>query len=483
MRLPFDPHAQTKIDAHLLAAAFAAEAPPRVDPLRLVLSPADAPQLARLPDLGPVVRACLAARRWDASYLLYLVHTCLPCPRPQAPPVPPDAASVPFLLNILLATLLGRYPPCVKQPPFPVRVALARRVHAALTLDAGGLVAFAAAHAPLLMLALSEYLCHALPAFMPAEHAALCAAHPAEAFFAAAPGLLDLFRQDHLDTGLEPWPALAAAAADLNDRLTRAHRAKCRLPPLQRRPAPADASPGRLRAALAAPTIARYPCHAASDAALPAEYALLLGDPRHAETAAIHALVAASPLPDNVRRAQLAALEPIAQRCQRQARLRRTHYLCLRCERRGRKGKPRLCSRTFRVVCQDCDDSPDSVVAIDAVGRVLAIRGRQLILAPCCGRVREYSGGADLLPGACPHEPRPRAEAHARRPLCGVCDGPAMSRPHSHLDPATCRMATVHLCQRHTPPDEWTRRAPNMRHFEQVCRDWARKVKAIHRRG
>jgi hypothetical protein len=38
------------------------------------------------------------------------------------------------------------------------------------------------------------------------------------------------------------------------------------------------------------------------------------------------------------------------------------------------------------------------VVAIDADGRVLAIHGRQLILAPCCGRIREYAGGPDLLP-------------------------------------------------------------------------------------
>jgi hypothetical protein len=44
-------------------------------------------------------------------------------------------------------------------------------------------------------------------------------------------------------------------------------------------------------------------------------------------------------------------------------------------------------------------------------------------------------------------------------------------------------MATVHLCQRHTPPEEWIRRAPNMRHFERVCADWARKVRALHKRG
>lgn len=293
-------------------------------------------------------------------------------------------------------------------------------------------------------------------------------------------------RQDHIDTGLEPWPALAAAAADLHDRLTRAYRAKCRLPPLQHRPPPGDAAPDQLRAALDAPQIVRYPCHRASDAALRGEYALLLGDQRHADAAAVHALVAVAPLPANVARLQLQALQPVAHRCQRQARLRRTHYLCLRCERRGRRGKPRLCSRTFRVVCQDCDDNPDSIVPIDAVGRVLTIHGKQLILAPCCARIREYAAtGADLLfaGGPCPHEPPPRPDVRRARPLCAVCDIQALSRPHQHLDPRTCRMAAVHLCQRHTPPEEWIRRVPNMRHFERVCADWARKVRAQHKRG
>ena len=49
-RLPFDPAAQAKIDAHLLAAAYAAAPGARaLDPLRLVVLPEDAPQLANLP--------------------------------------------------------------------------------------------------------------------------------------------------------------------------------------------------------------------------------------------------------------------------------------------------------------------------------------------------------------------------------------------------------------------------------------------------
>ena len=122
-RLPFDPCAQIKIDAHLLAAAEAEPSRPR-NIMHLVLLPEDAPQLATLPDIGHIIRSCLVARRWTASYLASLLHACLPCPRPSIPLIPPDPASAPVLLNILLATLLGLYPRSVKQPSFPVRVTL-----------------------------------------------------------------------------------------------------------------------------------------------------------------------------------------------------------------------------------------------------------------------------------------------------------------------------------------------------------------------
>ena len=481
-RLPFDPAAQTKIDAHLLAAAL------RRDDPAFVLLPEDAPQLATLPDLGPVIRDCLVARRWAASYLASLLHACVPCPRPSIPAVPPDLPSAPLLLNILLATLLGLYPRSVKQPPFPVRVHLFRRVHAALTLDEPSQLALLSRIQPLLVLALTEYLCHVLPACMPAENAALRAAFPVEPFFAAAAPLFDVFRQDHIDSGLEPWDALARAAQDAHERLARTYRSKCRMPPPPRRPPLAElaADPAALcAAALAARPLVRYPS-AADVAVRRAEYAILLGSAALAETAVIHSLVTVDPLPANITRLQLAALDALSQRCQRRARVRRTHYLCLLCERRGRKASPRLCSRTFRIVCRTCDDNPDSIVPIDTVGRIVTVRARQLIFAPCCATVRDYTAsGHDLAPAPCRHAPNPPHPRPPARPRvsCAMCDAPALPRGHEYLDHTLCRMTVCFLCQRHTPPDEWTRRAPNMRHFEQVCRDWARKVKAIHRRG
>jgi hypothetical protein len=483
-RLPFDPFAQIKIDAHLLAAALRDDSP------RLVMLPEDAPQLATLPDIGHLIRSCLVARRWTASYLHSLLHACIPCPRPSIAALPPDSASAPLLLNILLATLLGLYPQSVKQPPFPVRVALFRRVHAAITLDGPSQMALLTRIQPLLVLALTEYLCHILPRHMPSEYDALRAAFPVDPFFATAAPVFDLFRQDHIDSGAEPWDTLARAAQDLHERLTRTYRSKCRLPPPPRRAPLADlpADPAAFCvAALDAHPLVRYPC--TDDIAVRrAEYAILLNSAALAEAAVVHSLVTVAPLPANITRLQEAALDALSQRCQRRARVRRTHYLCLLCERRGRKASPRLCSRTFRIVCRTCNDSPDSIVPIDTVGRIVTIRSRQLIFAPCCATVRDYTAsGHDFAPGPCRHSLAPRTDRPLKPPrvrvACAMCDAPALPRGHDYLDHLPCRMTVCFLCQRHTPPDDWLRHVPNRRCFDAVCLEWDRKLRALHRRG
>ncbi len=189
---------QVKIDAHLPCAAAAMHSLTplgRLDLTKLVLYPEDAPQLATLPDLGPVIRGCLVARQWSSSYLAHLLHSSMPCTRPAVKVPAPDRASVAITLNLLLATLLGLYPVCVKRPPFSVRAAFYARVHVLLTSDADTQAAFVLAHQPLLSLSLSEYICHVLPAFLPAECSALCAAYSVDTFFTAGPPLFDVFRQ------------------------------------------------------------------------------------------------------------------------------------------------------------------------------------------------------------------------------------------------------------------------------------------------
>ncbi len=285
----------------------------------------------------------------------------------------------------------------------------------------------------------------------------------------------------------------------------------------------------QLVASLDSPRVAAYPCHRINQAMLRGEYAILLGGQRLADVAALHGLVHTNPLPSNIRDLQERAVDIMRQRCERQARLHRTKHLCLLCERKGRKGSPRLCSRTFRVVCQACDDNPDSMLAIDMVGRIVTVQGRHYIFAPCCGTVQEYTGtGRDLLPGPCVHAfgpyqlaavnrqfvvarccgcalgadeaeplgqggkgaicprchaPRPAESSRRGRPSCAVCGAAALARAHECLDHVAARLSAVHLCQRHTPPDEWLRGVCNRSQFDKVCQDWEFRARGVHRRG
>lgn len=184
-------------------------------------------------------------------------------------------------------------------------------------------------------------------------------------------------------------------------------------------------------------------------------------------------------------------LQALAQRCQRQARVRGTYHACLSCERRGRKSAPRLCSQTFRIVCQKCGDSPDCIPPIDMVGRVVTVQSKQLFLAPCCSTIQEYAAtGADFNPpssNACPHVQRGKTEAAAKKKpkfTCGVwhCHSQALPKPYRVVDHLEGCLETVHLCHKHTPPEEWLKKAKNFRQFSTACKAWEAKCKPQHRR-
>lgn len=506
-RLPFDPDAQASIDAHLPTVAaiqLGLNVPPQHLLDRMSLLATDAPQLGNLPDLGPLLRSCLIEQRWGETALGVALMAAFPCPRAHAGGRPVDAASAAPLLNLLLGTLLGVYPACVKRPPLPARAALYGRVHKELTAGGEVMAAFVKEHPNLIGLALTEYISVVVPLYFPAEHEALLDAHPVGPFFAAAPSLADQFRQEHLDTGLEPWADLERAAAQTVDRVARAYsRSKCRAPPHPRRPPQGEPTQATLLRALATPRIVPY---GGVSATLQADYAILAG--RHEEDpelSVLHNLLRTAPLPSNIFELQHQALRRTAQRCERRAALQRTKHLCLLCERRGRRGAARLSSRTFRVVCQTCRDNESSIVTVDMLGRVLWSQGRQYVLAPCCGTVQEYRGtGQDLCAWPCPHgrvEPEsfvrvpccgslidrddlrgptcpvcraPRALPGGKRPraLCATCGAAALSRAHETLDHLRGRLQLVHLCQRHTPPEDLLRRTCNRRQFDRACAEW-----------
>jgi hypothetical protein len=228
----------------------------------------------------------------------------MPVPRSAAKAPAVDPQSCAILFNVLLATLLGLYPTCLKKPPFAVRVHLFARVHALLTANSAAQCAFAVDHRTLLVFCLGEYVCRVLPTLFPAEHSAICDAQAVEAYFKLGPGYFDFFRQEAVDSGLESWRILSESAQPFFEKLSRTYRSKCRLPQHTRKAAPIEVPLAVLSAAMAAPLIRAYPCHRASTGSICEEYAAFLGDPALSEVATLHSLVRVADLPGSVRRLQ-----------------------------------------------------------------------------------------------------------------------------------------------------------------------------------
>lgn len=308
--LQTDDAAQTRIDCYLPSAALALEGCPEYR--ACVLDPGDAPQLGTLPDLSLPIQECLMVRKAPASYLASILPACMPCPRHTVRPCPAEPASCAVLLNLLLATCLGLYPQSVKRPPFLTRVHLYRRIHTLLTSPPQAQRAFVEGHAPLLALALTEYVAFVMPAYLSPIHESLCKAFPVRTFFTQCPALTDAFRQEHIDTGAEPWHALSAAAQVAHDRISRLYKSKCRGAPAPRWPSTSEVPPAGVRHALAQHVLTRHPSHALNEALLQSEYAVLAGGEPSVPVADIHALVGSYPLPANIQRWQKQVRPPRA---------------------------------------------------------------------------------------------------------------------------------------------------------------------------
>jgi hypothetical protein len=184
-------------------------------------------------------------------------------------------------------------------------------------------------------------------------------------------------------------------------------------------------------------------------------------------------------------------LQNIAQFCQRQAKVRRTYHVCLSCERKARKSAPRLCSSTFRIVCQNCSDGFECIPPIDMLGRVVTIQSKQLYLAPCCATIQEYRGdGHEFIANSksCPHKNTTQESNGAckrkTKHTCAAwnCQSQALQRPHRIVDHVEGCIETLYLCYKHTPPEEWLKRAKNFRQFSATCRAWEVRCKASHKR-
>ena len=477
------PGIQPHIDAFLPAVALAEEGHPLAR--RAVLGLPDAPQVGTLPDLGASIR------------LVLLGQASAPCGResleflqramPRTSKDKGGGESQPQVaICVLLGLLLGLYPKSVRFPPFPVRVALYRRVHRLLTDGSGQ--GFCAAHPRLLTLAFMEYCAHVIPACMPVEEELLSTEPAMRGFFAGCSLACDAFRQEALVTGEEGWAELERHCAPVVERHLRTCKSK-----RPRQEALGGLRPADPVALMRLPYIVPYDVHLGdpTHCIMGGEMAFLgLESVRHDHAAVLQRTLRIHPLPGNLRGLQLQRLAANMAACERSALSKATLYVCVACVMSGQAGvassglasswdahgKRRERSQTRGLckldvdlgglVCASCQG--ETVVGLATLGRVLTIRQNRFYLAPCCGTVQLYTGRGDEFTGECRHSlARPPRQG---RPRCEICGNVALPEALEAVDHLEGRIRGVHLCQRHTPHEDALRHVSNWRQLEAEIR-------------
>lgn len=509
-----DDEAQIKLDSYLLVSAVIHR---RIDIgfsyEKLILNIQDSPQFNNLPDLGVVLRECLIYQRWNQNFLCYCLHRCFPSPKASVKIVAPDTRSCVILFNVLLATLLGLYPSNIKRPPFQVRSHFFARVHALLTCPSSQQIQFACDNIDLLVFCLSEYVCCVVPCFFVAEYESICEVAKVNCFFQNGQALFDCFRQENLDSGLETFSSLDSAAKPLLEKICRMYRSKCASAFQNKTRVPKDVTSDMFLKAVQSPIIKMYPCHEKNPGLLAEEYAILLEIPPSVDVAGVHSSVSVSKLPYSIYSAQVSSIlqilfkffntffvyqfERIKQQseiCEIQAQNQCLSQICLMCEWRLRKPVLRLCSSTFKIVCQNCEGDQFFVSAINLLGRILKVRGRQYFLSLCCGTIQEYRGsGSEFDPASAvcaqcvskkSHHMSNKMERKKNRPLCSAwnCCTKALPVPHVIVDHIDASLETVFLCFKHTPPESWIKQCKNFEQFSSMCQTWDAKLKSSRKK-
>ena len=486
-----DAGAQRLIDAHLPLAAWCLDGAAQTVPASvlqgLVLSPADAPHVDCLPDLGRVIRDVWNPELpvWTLSHAARCVFDALVYSKVHKklarPPRPWHCAPA---LNVLLALLLGLYPTCVKRPVFGLRARYYRAVHRLLTSGLDAQTAFCDAHPALLYLAFVEYCLHMLHAHMPAELAFFQGLDEVRPLLATARPWGDCFRQEAACTAFLPWDALEAAATPYFEKRTRLTKARHKRPKAERVRAqdPFVLCPELLQAHVIHGTgPAPRGDEDAGAATLLSEHALLSGAADASPLAlqqllTVHSRLSAHFLPENIKELQMAALRRHASSHFVLAQHTQMH-LCLPCvlnltfyPRRAVhvyarfRQQLRYCIETDTVICGFCNTSRH-ILTVNLLGKVLCIGTERYIISPATGRVSLYLGtGEDFADTAADTavaaEPGGRRSTRVQTVPCDYCHARA-SHHFQLVDHLTGRMRAVALCYRHSPPDILARQACN----------------------
>lgn len=480
-------------------------------------------------------------------------------------------------LCVLLGLVLGLYPHAAKFPPFSVRVFAFCSVHRLIT--GGGGAAFCASFPMLFTLAYMEYFAHVVPSYMPAEMDVLCREAGVASFFSSCPLVCDVFRQEMLNEfgGGFDWAALESYCAGVVDKHVRA--CKNRFKGKKESAVGVRVDAVALNAFGGLPLIVPYDLHQNDagcsiigselaflmdggarcgfgvDAALgpvaPVDAAGVPFDPDSGggsvkatcgqpgdsciSVAMMQRLIRVDALPRNMTMMQLRALHARMRQCERSAVDAMYLYMCVSCsfvkgvqrvhQIRG-QCKLQVCAGggvKTPLMCSSCKTL--SVVAVNALGRVVSIRQHRYYLAPCCLSVQLYQSAGvefqtefcdptffgeeimarmawrpDIRPEMCHHSPGGiKQQGKPQRPQCDVCvgkqsgywsdafsqecsaDSGVAGRPatgggsrssasletFSFVDHLTGQMRVARLCQRHTPHSGVMRHVVNWSQFVQ----------------
>lgn len=460
--------AERQLNTYLPIAAshLLARRPKRLHWLQLPL--ADAPHHTHLPDLGHVIHSILARCPLPGSLSAVIEHS-IPCLRHTTAQIPfTDSQDV--LLNLVLALLLGLYPGgTVRRPSFCPRAVMYARVHTLLTASREVQTEFCLGHAPVIILACTEYVARVLPAYIPAQSAFLMEKDAnTSTYFRRIPALCDELRMS-LDDPVCPtpgWPQILVLCAGIMDKVSRLKKSNALAPARDPHAAMLQATPApTLRSLWDAPLLLGTPT--ADEYRILSQALAIHGD----GLACIQLNVRISPLPGNLRRLQEDALARVSAGSRRATFLKSRYHICTQCTLSHKNPQPlrlRLDTLSQAMVCSSCMTNP--LISIDMVGRVLQLRTQSLYLCPGCVSVQEYRGEQAWLKAPCSHRVRPPSKKTAKpKRFCFTCQEPANQVSVERVDHHTGRMTVFAFCQRHVPRLDVLLRCVNARQIEGSC--------------
>ena len=537
--------AERQINTYLLAARAASERKKQAVPLKwLVLPLTDAPHHTLMPDLGQIIHRVLARDPIPCA-LSAVVEQSIPRFRHTSRSISYQD-SQPVLISLVMGLLLGLYHgSSVKKPGFWTRSILFSRIHSLLVSTPEEQTSFCKHNEEIVLLASMEYLARVLQMHMPVQYRLLMEEDSAAAgFFRRIPVLCDELRQwldEYRHHGSEEegfWEGIRLSCATRVERVSRLKRSSCgahqpipSLNPAKNPTGTVHGSNGGQQQVTAnantchPPTMVSRgdgrmaPTHGSVRGVAEAcwnvpvlhnatadEYRLLglgLGLPG-AYIQHIQRSVQMFSLPGNLKRLQMERLEAAGPEGQRAAYLQSRWYICTHCMITNQKTQHhstrlRLDTLSQRLVCATCL-SPDSVVAVNMLGRIMVLYKTHYYLCPQCTLVHAYVGGgeqpwvpADLASdggrGCChdsQHQGRARGQqltgtsggnsstqsgkGSKRKERCCVCSEHALIPTARRVDHLTGEMTEFHYCQRHMPRTETARKCVNSRQLMRSVR-------------